>query len=78
MSETKKPLKWYWAYESHKTFVFDTYEQAFEHASEHGEFDEICGKESMMEYENELFFEVLEEELKEYSNVEFPCREVAA
>lgn len=43
MSKTLEPYKWYWGYTSPKgiTYVFNTYDEAFNHASDKGMFDEI-------------------------------------
>jgi len=67
MSETKEPYQWYWAYENSPiTQIFYTLEEARDHAIKTGMFDEICGKDAMIAYEEELFFELSECELEEY------------
>jgi hypothetical protein len=60
--------KWYLAYESTRsgiTYISEDYVTTLEHAIEHGEFDEISGKENFMDHEQNLFFEVSEEDLKD-------------
>jgi hypothetical protein len=75
MSETKQPYKWYWAYEEsgidNKIFLFDTLDEARDHAIKKGEFDEISCKDSMIEHEENLFFEICENDLENYSNLQF-------
>lgn len=74
MSETREPYKWFWAYTSPsidgKTYIFNTLDEARDHAIAKGEFDDLCGKDAFMAYEENLFFEVCEDELEEYSPVE--------
>jgi hypothetical protein len=63
--------KYYWAYESscveNKIFIFHTYDECLDHAIKHGEFDEISCKEYMMAHEENLLFEISEEEVTELS-----------
>lgn len=64
MNNTKK---WYWAYTNDPmTWIFDTIEEARDHAIEQGMFDEICGKDAMIDFEEQLLFELSEDELKDY------------
>jgi len=63
-------LKWYTAYKNTSdgfTYFFDTHEKAVDHAYENGEFHEIYGKENCMDHEMNLFFDVPENEVNEYS-----------
>jgi hypothetical protein len=75
MSETREPYKWYWAYTSTAvdgvTHVFETLEQARDHAIANGEFDEICGKDQFVEHDENLIFEVREDELEDYAPILF-------
>jgi len=58
--------KWYWAYSYNDfTYLFNSLEEARDHAVEQGLFDEICGKDAMMAFDEELFFETQEEDLKD-------------
>ena len=58
---------WYWAYDNNPiTWIFNTLEEARHHAIKTGMFDEICGKDAMMAYDEELFFELVEYELEDY------------
>lgn len=68
MSETKEPYKWYWAYENNNfVWLFNTLDEARDHAIyKTGMFDEICGKDAFIAYDEELFFEVSENELEHY------------
>lgn len=74
MSDTKEPYEWYLGYTSTSidgtTYIFKTLDEARDHAIAHGEFDEICGKDNFMSHEENLFFEVREDDLAEYSPVE--------
>jgi hypothetical protein len=74
MSETKEPYQWYWSYTSTGidgiTYIFETLDQARDHAIAHGEFDEICGKDNFIAHDENLFFEIREDELEEYSPLE--------
>jgi hypothetical protein len=75
VSETKESYKWYWAYTSSyvdgTTFIFNTYDETLNHAIANGEFEEIYGKDAFIDYEQELLFEVGEDELEEYSPIKF-------
>ena len=77
MSETKEPYKWYWAYTTPSidgvTYLFNTLDEARDHAIAHGEFDEICGKDAFCAHDENLFFEVREDDLHEY----MPAQRVA-
>lgn len=63
--------KWYWGYISSSiegtTYIFETLDEARDHAILHNEFDEICGKDNFMAHEESLFFEVCEDELEDYA-----------
>lgn len=67
--------KWYWAYTSSSvdetTYVFNTLDEARDHAIKNGEFDEICGKDYFIEHDEKLFFEARMDELKDYSPLVF-------
>lgn len=74
MSDTKEPYKWYVGYKSTSTditHIFNDLNDAQQHAHEHGEYDEITCKESMIAKDEELFFEVCEDELEEYAPIQF-------
>ncbi len=78
MSETKEPYKWYWAYtasstKDETTYIFNTLDEARDHAIAKGEFDEICGKDAFCAHDENLFFEVREDDLHEY----MPAQRVA-
>ena len=63
-----KTKQWYWAYTNDPiTWIFDTIEEARDHAIEMGMFDDICGKDAYMDFEEQLLFELSEDELTEYS-----------
>lgn len=67
MSETKESYKWYWAYENNNfVWMFNSLEEARDHATKHGMFDDICGKDAYMEFDENLFFEVSENEREDY------------
>ena len=58
--------KWYWGYnDQDTTFLFHSLEEARDHAVGQGIFDEITGKDAMMAFEEELFFEISISELEE-------------
>lgn len=58
--------KWYWAYtDNGMTYLFNSHEEALDHAVGQGIFDEICGKDAMMAFDEALFFEISEDELEE-------------
>lgn len=59
--------KWYWGYNDRGfTWLFNSLEEARDHAVGQGIFDEITGKDAMMAFDEELFFEVLEDDLEDY------------
>jgi hypothetical protein len=74
MSETKEPYKWYWAYTSPSidgtTYVFNTEDEALDHAISNGEFDEVF-KDNWPDKQNELLFELGEDELPDYLPIQF-------
>lgn len=78
MSDTKEPYKWYWAYTesglSTRTFLFDTREDALNHAIKHGEFDEVSNKDYFIAHEENLLFELAENDTPDYEPFEFPNR----
>ncbi len=60
-------MKWYWAYTSSCVnqilYTFNTLDEARDHAIANGEFDEVCGKDAFMAHEENLFFEIREDEI---------------
>lgn len=73
MNETKEPYKLYWAYTSPSidgtTYVFNTENEALDHAIANGEFDEVF-KDHLPDKQNELLFEVREDDLEEYTPIQ--------
>jgi len=62
--------KWYWAYNNDPiTWIFKSLDEARDRTEKRGMFDEIYGKDAMMAYDEELFFEVSENEIEVYQ----PC-----
>jgi hypothetical protein len=77
MSSTLEPEKWYWGYENNNfVWFFDTHGAAQDHATKEGMFDEICGKDNMMAFEENLFFAASESELEDYNPYLIVTKEV--
>lgn len=61
-----KTKQWYWAYsDGIVTWLFNSIDEARERAIKQGMFDEICGKDAYMDFDEQLFFEVSESDLKD-------------
>lgn len=67
-------VSWFWGYENNETFYFfNCIDEARDHAIKAGMFDEICGKDAYMDFDENLFFEASENELKDYTPYRMIC-----
>lgn len=65
--------KWYWGYINNQgqTCIFNCIDRARAHATRYGMFDDICGKDAMMDFDENLFFEISENELKDHRSYSY-------
>ncbi len=62
-----KKIKTYWGYnDCGTTYLFNSFEEALDHAVGHGVFDEVVGRDAIMALEEALFFEVSEDKLEDH------------